>query len=376
MTPEGHGKLREELRRLRDVERPKISKDIGVAIEQGDLSENAEYHAAKERQGHIEARIKDLEDKLSRAEVIDPSTLSGSRVAFGATVTVAESDREFTYRIVGPRRVRRGKECHLDHFAAGASAGRQGTWRRGPRSNPGRRAQSRDRRRAVPLKRTGARGLPLACGFMGCPLRHMPPPSSSTDEARAMGDRRDAPASARGRVRAVGPGWQLACSPFALLLIAESVAIGCLHRRELINSWELRVAITRLFPPGFLIAAPLALIGFGLLLLVERSERIVARAAVATTAAISMGAVGWGVTGGRHFHFRRAADRVHRGRRLHPLRSAPGSHLREWRRCADAPRARSSARSWPRSSCCMLPTSSCSRGCIRPSTSPCPRWGS
>lgn len=102
MTPEGHGKLRDELKRLRDVERPRISKDIGIAIEQGDLSENAEYHAAKERQGHIEARIKDLEDKLSRAEVIDPATLSGSRVAFGATVTVAESDKEFTYRIVGP----------------------------------------------------------------------------------------------------------------------------------------------------------------------------------------------------------------------------------------------------------------------------------
>ena len=102
MTPEGNTRLREELRTLRDVERPRISKEIGVAIEQGDLSENAEYHAAKERQGLIEARIKDLEDKLSRAEVIDPSTLSGSRVAFGATVTVSENDKEFTYRIVGP----------------------------------------------------------------------------------------------------------------------------------------------------------------------------------------------------------------------------------------------------------------------------------
>jgi transcription elongation factor GreA len=102
MTPEGHGRLREELRHLRDVERPRISKDIGVAIEQGDLSENAEYHAAKERQGLVEARIKDLEDKLSRAEVIDPASLSGTRIAFGATVTVAEKDKEFTYRIVGP----------------------------------------------------------------------------------------------------------------------------------------------------------------------------------------------------------------------------------------------------------------------------------
>ncbi|MBI5534244.1 MAG: transcription elongation factor GreA [Deltaproteobacteria bacterium] len=102
MTPEGHARLREELRNLKEVERPRISKEIGVAIEQGDLSENAEYHAAKERQGFIEGRIKDLDDKLSRAEVIDPATLSGDRVAFGATVTVAEGDKELTYRIVGP----------------------------------------------------------------------------------------------------------------------------------------------------------------------------------------------------------------------------------------------------------------------------------
>ncbi|MCU0692874.1 MAG: transcription elongation factor GreA [Polyangiaceae bacterium] len=104
MTPDGHGRLREELRLLRDVERPKISRDIGAAIEMGDLSENAEYHAAKERQGFIEARIKELEEKLSRAEVIDPTRLSGSRVAFGATVTVVEvdSDKELLYQIVGP----------------------------------------------------------------------------------------------------------------------------------------------------------------------------------------------------------------------------------------------------------------------------------
>ena len=102
MTPAGNTRLREELKQLRDVERPRISKEIGAAIEQGDLSENAEYHAAKERQGFIEGRIKELEDKLSRAEVIDPATLSGSRVAFGATVTVDENDKELTYRIVGP----------------------------------------------------------------------------------------------------------------------------------------------------------------------------------------------------------------------------------------------------------------------------------
>ena len=104
MTPAGHTKLREELRHLRDVERPRISKDIGAAIEMGDLSENAEYHAAKERQGMVEARIKELEDKISRAEVIDPAKLSGDRVAFGATVTVIEiqTDKELSYQIVGP----------------------------------------------------------------------------------------------------------------------------------------------------------------------------------------------------------------------------------------------------------------------------------
>jgi transcription elongation factor GreA len=103
MTPSGHAKLREELKHLRDVERPRISKDIGAAIEMGDLSENAEYHAAKERQGMVEARIKELEDKISRAEVIDPAKLSGNRIAFGATVTVldVEADKELTYQIVG-----------------------------------------------------------------------------------------------------------------------------------------------------------------------------------------------------------------------------------------------------------------------------------
>ena len=102
MTPEGAAKLREEGKVLKD-ERPKLSRDIGIAREHGDLSENAEYHAAKERQGFVEARIKDIEDKLSRAEIIDPSKLSGSRVAFGATVKLSntDTDEEVLYRIVG-----------------------------------------------------------------------------------------------------------------------------------------------------------------------------------------------------------------------------------------------------------------------------------
>ena len=103
MTPEGNARLKEELKQLKEVERPKISREIGVAREHGDLSENAEYHAAKERQGWIEARIKDLEDKLSRAEIIDPTKLSGSKVAFGATVKLSniETEEESVYRLVG-----------------------------------------------------------------------------------------------------------------------------------------------------------------------------------------------------------------------------------------------------------------------------------
>lgn len=102
MTPEGAEKLREELGRLKE-ERPKISREIGVAREHGDLSENAEYHAAKERQGMVEARIKDIEDKLARAEIIDPTKLGGTRVRFGARVELMNLDNEeqVTYRIVG-----------------------------------------------------------------------------------------------------------------------------------------------------------------------------------------------------------------------------------------------------------------------------------
>ena len=102
MTPGGAQKLRDELVRLKE-ERPKISRAIGTAREHGDLKENAEYHAAKEQQGLVEARIKDIEDKLSRAEVIDPTRLSGDKVRFGAIVllTNLDTDEENTYQIVG-----------------------------------------------------------------------------------------------------------------------------------------------------------------------------------------------------------------------------------------------------------------------------------
>jgi transcription elongation factor GreA len=102
MTPEGARRIREELNVLK-AERPKLSRDIEVAREHGDLKENAEYHAAKDRQGMIEAKIKDFEDKMSRAEIIDPSKLSGSKVRFGATVGLLNllTDEEVTYRIIG-----------------------------------------------------------------------------------------------------------------------------------------------------------------------------------------------------------------------------------------------------------------------------------
>jgi transcription elongation factor GreA len=104
MTPEGQAKLREELERLKKIELPQVVKDIGVARDHGDLSENAEYHAAKERQGLIVARITYCEQTLSRAEVIDPSKLSGSKVQFGARVKLAnvDSGEEYAYQIVGP----------------------------------------------------------------------------------------------------------------------------------------------------------------------------------------------------------------------------------------------------------------------------------
>lgn len=104
MTPEGQVRLREELKRLREVELPQVVKDIGTAREHGDLSENAEYHAAKERQGMIVARISYIEQALSRAEIIDPSKLSGSKVQFGAKIKVVNTanDKEENFMIVGP----------------------------------------------------------------------------------------------------------------------------------------------------------------------------------------------------------------------------------------------------------------------------------
>ncbi|MBU8897453.1 transcription elongation factor GreA [Corallococcus sp. H22C18031201] len=103
MTPHGLRKLKEELKHLQSVERGKISKEIEVARAHGDLRENAEYHAAKEKQSHIEGRILDLNDWIARAEVIDPSKLGGDKVVFGATVVLmdTETEKSVTYRLVG-----------------------------------------------------------------------------------------------------------------------------------------------------------------------------------------------------------------------------------------------------------------------------------
>jgi transcription elongation factor GreA len=103
MTMEGYRKLEAELHRLKVEERPRIIQQIAEARDHGDLAENAEYHAAKDAQGLNEARVAELEDKLARAEIIDPSKLSGSSVKFGATVTLEdeESGEKVKYKIVG-----------------------------------------------------------------------------------------------------------------------------------------------------------------------------------------------------------------------------------------------------------------------------------
>ncbi len=103
ITPEGHAKLREELNHLRSVERPRVIQMIATAREHGDLKENAEYHAARDKQSFIEGRVKEIENKLARAEVIDPTKLAGSRVAFGATVKLqnTQNEEEVVYRILG-----------------------------------------------------------------------------------------------------------------------------------------------------------------------------------------------------------------------------------------------------------------------------------
>ena len=113
MLAEGHARLLADLHRLKTIERPQVVEDIEEARAHGDLSENAEYHAAKERQGWIEGQIAEIEDKMARAQVIDVSKLSGSQVKFGATVSLVDEDteEEARYQIVGEHEadVKRGK---------------------------------------------------------------------------------------------------------------------------------------------------------------------------------------------------------------------------------------------------------------------------
>ena len=103
MTNRGYVKLQEELKQLRNVERPAIIQAIATAREHGDLSENAEYHAAKEKQSFIEGRVREIEYKVSRAQVIDIKELTGDDIKFGATVLLADADtdEESTFQIVG-----------------------------------------------------------------------------------------------------------------------------------------------------------------------------------------------------------------------------------------------------------------------------------
>ncbi len=103
MTAQGWASLEEELKHLKSVARPEVIRAIAEAREHGDLSENAEYHAARERQSFIEGRVAELEDKMARAEVIDIATLSGDTVKFGATVTLVDedTDEKIRYQLVG-----------------------------------------------------------------------------------------------------------------------------------------------------------------------------------------------------------------------------------------------------------------------------------
>ncbi len=103
ITKEGLSQMEEELKHLKSVARPEVIRAIAQAREHGDLSENAEYHAARERQSFIEGRLAELEDKIARSEVIDVATLSGKTVKFGATVTIVDedTDEKLTYQLVG-----------------------------------------------------------------------------------------------------------------------------------------------------------------------------------------------------------------------------------------------------------------------------------
>ena len=158
MTMEGYRKLEAELHRLKVEERPRIIQQISDAREHGDLSENAEYHAAKDAQGLNEARVADLEDKIARAEIIDPSKLSGSSVKFGATVTLEDEDSRRQGEIQDRRRGR-GQPARRQDFDKLADRARA-DWQVERRKRRGHDAQGRSQLRnpqsGVQIARAGA----------------------------------------------------------------------------------------------------------------------------------------------------------------------------------------------------------------------------
>mgnify|MGYP002790076328 CR=1 FL=1 len=103
MTPAGYDRLRAELKQIKEVDRPENVREIETALGHGDLRENAEYHAAKERQGQLDARMRYLESRIGMAQVIDPTTIKESKITFGATVTLTDrsNDQKVVYKIVG-----------------------------------------------------------------------------------------------------------------------------------------------------------------------------------------------------------------------------------------------------------------------------------
>ena len=161
MTAGGYAALEVELKKRQSVDRPRIIEHIAEARSHGDLSENAEYHAAKEEQSHNEGRIAELEDKLARADIIDISKLSGDTVKFGATVTLIDEDTEkkAVWQIVGEVGGRRQEGPHLDHLAAGARPDRQ---------EEGRDRGSRGSRRRQGLRDHQGRVAIVACELPVC----------------------------------------------------------------------------------------------------------------------------------------------------------------------------------------------------------------
>ena len=161
MTAEGYQALDEELKRLKTQERPTVIAAIAEARPHGDLSENAEYHAAKERQGWIEGRIAEIEDQIARAQIIDVSKLSGAQVKFGATVSVVDEDTEekARYQIVGEHEadVRSGKVSIASPIARAMIGKEKRRRRRG--EHPRRRQGLRD-----PQDRVGVRAPLAAAG--------------------------------------------------------------------------------------------------------------------------------------------------------------------------------------------------------------------